>query len=61
MATSDKFLVVESKNRIVRVQEIGMEHDLDAVSLIVEQLNASDLIQDRVVVVVRHVVRRDRR
>lgn len=60
MATSDEFLVVESKDWIVRVQEIWMEDDLDAIRLIVEQLNASDLSQNRVVVVVRHVVRRNR-
>ena len=37
-----------------------MEHNLDAIVTGVEQLHAADLVQDRIVRVVGHVVRRDR-
>ena len=56
MAATDELLVVHTKDWVVTVQEIGMEHHLDAVRRVVEQLNAADLVQDRVIVVVGHVV-----
>ena len=56
MASTDEFFVVHAENGVVRVQEIGMEDNLDAVGLRVEELNAANLVQNRVVVVVRHVV-----
>lgn len=58
MATPDKLLVVQAKDRVVGIEELGMKDDLDAVRAAVEQLHAPDLVQDRVVRVVRHVVRR---
>ena len=56
MTATDELLVVHTKDWVVAVQEVGMEHHLDAVRRVVEQLNATDLVQDRVIVVVGHVV-----
>lgn len=61
MATSNEFFIVHSKDRIVLVQEFRVEDDLYSVRFAVEELDASNLIQDRVVRVVRHVMRNDRR
>ena len=61
MATTNKLLVVHAKDWVVRVQKIRMEDDLNAVRLIVEELNATNLVEDGVVVVVRHVMSGDRR
>lgn len=60
MASSDKLLIVQAQDRVVRIQKVGVEHNLDTIAARVEQLDASDLAQDRVRRVVRHVVRRDR-
>ena len=59
MAAADKLLVVHTENRVVRVEEVGMEDDLDAVRHVVEELDAPDLVEDRVVGIVGHVVRCD--
>ena len=56
MAAADELLVVHAENRVVAVQEVRVEHDLDTVMRVVEQLDASDLVEDRVIVVVGHVV-----
>ena len=56
MAATDELLVVHTKDWVVAVQEVGMEHNFDAVRRVVEQLNTPDLVQDRVIVVVGHVV-----
>ena len=69
-----ELLVVEAEDRVVRVEELresvtlsprntdlGVEDDLDAILRPVEELDAPDLVQDRVVGIVGHVVRRDRR
>ena len=58
MASSHELLVVHAQDRVVAVQEVGVKHDLHAVLRVVEELHATDLVQDRVVRVVRHVVRR---
>ena len=61
VAAADELLVVHAQDRVVAVEEVGVEDDLDAVVRVVEELHAPDLGQNRVVVVVRHVVRRDGR
>jgi hypothetical protein len=61
MTSPDELLVVQPKNRVVGVQELGVEDDLDAVLTPVEQLHPPDLVQDGVVRIVGHVVRRNRR
>lgn len=61
MTTSDKLLVVETQDRVVRVQEFGVEDDLDTIAGSVEKLDTSDLVQNRVGAVVGHVVGDDRR
>ena len=60
VATTDKLLVVEAKDRVVGVQELGVEDDLDAVRSAVEELDATDLVENGVVGVVGHVVGHDR-
>jgi hypothetical protein len=61
VTSSDEFFVVETENRVVRVQELGVEDDLDSIRVSVEELNSTDLVQDRVVGVVGHVVSHDGR
>lgn len=59
MTPSHKLLIIQSQNGIIRVQEIRMEHDLDSVAARVEELDATDLAEDRVACVVCHVVSDD--
>lgn len=60
MATTDELLVVQAEDGVVRVQEVRVEDDFDTVGSVVEELHAPDLVQNRVVVVVCHIVCRDR-
>ena len=55
---SDEFFIVHAKNRVVRIEKIWMKNDLDAVICRIEEPHTPDLIEDRVVRVIRHVVRR---
>ena len=55
---SDEFLIVHTKNRVVRIEKIWMKDDLDAIMRCIEEPHTPDLIKDRVVRVIRHVVRR---
>ena len=59
MTATDKFFVIETKDGVVRVQEIRMEHNLNAIVVIVEELYSADLIENRIVVIVNHVMRGD--
>lgn len=61
MTSSNELFVIETENRVVRVQELGMEDNLDSIRISVEELNSSDLIEDRVVGIVCHVVGNDGR
>ena len=61
MAAAHEFLVVHAKNGVITVDEVRVEHHLDTIVCVVEELDASDLGQDGVVVVVCHVVRRNGR
>jgi hypothetical protein len=58
VAPSDEFLIVHAKNRVVRIEKIWMKDDLDAIMRCIEEPHTPDLIKDRVVRVIRHVVRR---
>jgi hypothetical protein len=55
---SDEFLIVHAKNRIVRIKKIWMKNDLDTVICRIKEPHTPDLIKNRVVRVIRHVVRR---
>ncbi len=59
MASTHKFFVVQCQDWIVAIQEVRVEDDLDAVMRVIEQLDASDLVKNRIVQVVSHIVRRD--
>ena len=61
MTTPDKLFVIQTQDRVVRVQKLGVEDDLDPVILLVEQLSPPDLVQDRIVGIVLHVVGGNRR
>ena len=61
MASAHKLLVVEAENRVVGVEEFGVEEDLDAITRTVEELDAADLVENRVVGIVSHVVGDDGR
>lgn len=58
MAPPNKLLVIESEDRVVGIEELGVEEHLDTVARPVEQLDPTNLVQDGVVGVVGHVVRR---
>ena len=57
MRASDKVVVVEREDRVSRVEEFRVKDDFNAVRGMIEELDAADLIQDRVIIVVNHVVR----
>jgi hypothetical protein len=61
MTAPDELLVIQPKNRVVGVQKLRVEDDLDAVLTPVEELAPPNLVQDGVVRVVGHVVSRDGR
>lgn len=56
VASTNELLVVHAEDGVVAVQEVWMENDLDAVMGVVEQLNASNLVENGIIVVIGHVV-----
>lgn len=56
VAAADKVVVVEGQDGVGRVEELGVEDDLDAVGGVVEEVDAADLVEDGVFVIVDHVV-----
>lgn len=60
MTTSDKVVVVEGEERIVAVQELRVEDNLNSIGRMVEQVDSSDLVQDWIFGIIGHVVRDDR-
>lgn len=56
MTTSDKFFVIQAQDGVVGVEELRVENDLDSVGSSIEQLDSSDLTEDRVPSIVGHVV-----
>lgn len=56
MAAAHELLVVHTENGVIAVQEVRVENDFDAIMGMVEELNAPNLVQDRVVGVVSHIV-----
>jgi hypothetical protein len=56
VTTSDKVVVIERKNRVGRVEELGVEDYLDSVRRVVEKLYTSNLVQDRVLMIVEHIM-----
>ena len=61
VATSDELLVAEAQQRIVTVQKVGVEDDLDSVLRVVEQVASLKGQEDWVLLVINNVVGRDRR
>ena len=56
MAAANKFFVIETKNGVVGVQEVGMEHNLYAIVVVIEKLDLTDLIENRISMIVSHIV-----
>ena len=56
MATSYEFLIVQAQNRIIGVQEIRVEDNLHSIIVSIEKLHAANLVQDRIIAIVEHVV-----
>lgn len=52
-------VVVEWQDGVGGVEEFGVEDDFDAVGGVVEELDAANLVEDGVFIVVEHVVRDD--
>ena len=61
VASSNELLVAETQQRIVAVQEVGVEDDLDSVLRVVEQVAPLEGQEHWVLLVVNNVVGRDRR
>ena len=61
MASTNELFIVQTKNRVVGVEEIWVEDNLDTVVLRVKQLDTTNLVENRVASIVSHVVSRHRR
>lgn len=61
MATAHEFFIVESEYGVVTAQKVRMEDDLHTIVVVVKELNPPDLAENRIVMVIRHVVRYDGR
>ena len=59
MGASNELFVVHRQDWIVRIEEFRMEYNLDAIRRVIEQLAAAQLVQDRVLGIVDHIVRDD--
>jgi len=61
MTSSNEFLVIKPKNRIVAIQKIGMENDFDAIVAMVEKFDSTNLVENGVANVIGHIVSDDGR
>lgn len=61
MTSTHKFFVIQRQNRVITVQKVGVEDNLDTIMGIVEQLDTPDLVENRIISVIGHVVCCDRR
>ena len=59
MATAHELFIVQTKDRIVRVQKVGVENNLHSVAGPVEKLAPTNMQQNGVCSIVRHVVGHD--
>jgi len=59
MTAANKFFVIKTEDRIVCVQEIGVEHNLHAIVMVIEKLHPSDMAENRIIVIISHIVRSD--
>lgn len=61
MRATDEFIVIHGQHGIRRVQEFGMEDDLNTVRRMIEELHTTNLVQDGILVIVHHVMSNNRR
>jgi hypothetical protein len=59
MTSSNEFFIIKAENRIIAIQEIRMEDDFDTVVTMIEEFDSTDLVEDRIVGVVGHVMSND--
>jgi hypothetical protein len=60
MTTPHKFLIVQTKDWVVRIQEVRMENDFHTIVMLIVKLHPPYLAQDRVIRVIHHVMRHHR-
>ena len=56
MTSTNKLLVVKAQNRVATVQKVRMEYDFHAIVAVVEQFDPANLVEDRIIGVVSHVM-----
>ena len=56
MTSTNKLLVVKAQNRVATVQKVRMEYDFHAIVAVVEQFDSANLVEDRIIGVVSHVM-----
>jgi hypothetical protein len=56
MTTSYKFLVIETKDWVVRIQKVWVEDNFDPIVSIIEEANTTNLIENGIVGIVCHVM-----
>lgn len=56
MASTNKLLIIKAQNRIGAIQKVWMENNFHAIVAVVEQFDTANLVEDRIVGVIRHVV-----
>jgi len=61
MAAANKLFVIQTQNGVVAIQKIWVEDNLDTIAAIVEELHPANLVENRIVGVVSHVMSHDRR
>lgn len=61
MAATNELFVIETKDGVVCVKKIWMEDNLNSIVVIVEELHSANLVENRVVGIINHIVSGDRR
>lgn len=56
MRPSDKIIIIQREDRVGGVEEFGMKDDFHPIGGVVEQLHTANLVQNRVVGIVDHIV-----
>ena len=61
MAAPHKLLIAQTEQRVVRVQEVRMEDDLDPVLGAVQEAASLERLDDRILVISNHIMSCDGR
>jgi len=60
MGSTDKVIVIQGQHGVGGVEELGMKDNLHPIRRMVEEFHTAELVQDRILVVVDHIVGDDR-